>query len=309
MSKAPRSNKSGRLASSPSQSNSVPACKTQPNMPLELRDLPGPAGFSSMKTAELRAAFLIEDLFVSGEIRMLCWQSDRAIIGAAVPGRKAIPLPNPKELAAAHFTQRRELGIVNIGRAGCVRMGPNEIILKEREAVYIGRGTPDISFSSKDPANPAQFYFVSYPAHAAYPCAKIDEARMESAECGSDAGCNRRTIHKLIHPAGVASCQLTMGLTRLAEGSVWNTMPAHRHGRRSEIYLYFDLPKDGIVVHCMGEPKETRHIIMRNRQVVLSPSWSLHFGAGTTNYSFIWAMGGENQEFTDMDAVPMEELM
>jgi 4-deoxy-L-threo-5-hexosulose-uronate ketol-isomerase len=274
-----------------------------------MREIPGLAGFSTMKTAELRAAFLIEDLFAPGEVRMLCWQSDRAIIGAAVPGRKAVALPNPKELAAEYFTQRRELGVVNIGRGGRVRIGASEIILDEREAVYIGRGNPDIRFFSNDPANPAQFYFVSYPAHATYPCAKIDKTLMESAECGSAAGSNRRTIHKLIHPAGVASCQLTMGLTRLAEGSAWNTMPAHTHGRRSEIYLYFDLPKDGIVVHCMGAPKETRHIIMRDRQVVLSPSWSLHFGAGTTNYSFVWSMGGENQEFADMDAVPMEELM
>ena len=245
-----------------------------------------------MSTSELRAAFLIENLFVPGEITMLCCQSDRAIIGAAVPGRESIALPNPRELSAEYFTQRRELGIVNIGRGGRVRIGANEIPLDEREAIYIGRGNPDISFSSNDPANSAQFYFVSYPAHATYPCVKIDKAAMESTDRGSAAGSNRRTINKFIHPAGVASCQLTMGLTRLAEGSVWNTMPAHTHGRRSEIYLYFDLPKDGIVVHCMGEPKETRHIIMRDRQVVLSPSWSLHFGAGTTNYSFIWAMGG-----------------
>ena len=309
MTKAPRFTHSGRPAGLSYKSSSRSSRNAESDRALELRDLPGSAGFSTMKTAELRAAFLIEDLFVPREIRMLCWQSDRAIIGAAVPGRKAIALPCPKELAADYFTQRRELGVVNIGGRGGVRIGPNEIILDEREAVYIGRGNPDIRFSSKDPANSAQFYFVSYPAHATYPCEKIDTARTESTECGSAAGSNRRTIHKLIHPAGVTSCQLTMGLTRLAEGSVWNTMPAHTHGRRSEIYLYFNLPKEGIVVHCMGEPKETRHIIMRDRQVVLSPSWSLHFGAGTTNYSFIWAMGGENQEFADTDAVPMEELL
>jgi 4-deoxy-L-threo-5-hexosulose-uronate ketol-isomerase len=309
MSKTPRSRNSGPPSRSSFASSSIDIRKTQPDTALELRDLPGPGEFSRMETAELRAAFLIEDLFVPGEIRMLCCQSDRAIIGAAVPGRKALALANPRELAAAYFTQRRELGVVNIGHQGIVRIGPNEIILDGREAVYIGRENPDIRFSSNDPANPAQFYFMSYPAHATYPCAKIDEARMESTECGSAAGANRRTIRKLIHPAGVASCQLTMGLTRLAEGSVWNTMPPHTHGRRSEIYLYFDLPKDGVVVHCMGKPQETRHIIVRDRQVVLSPSWSLHFGAGTTNYSFIWSMGGENQEFTDMDAVLMEELM
>ena len=309
MSKAPRSDKSGPQDESPTGSRIRRSRIIQPDTPLELREAPGSAEFSKMKTAEMRAAFLIGDLFLPGETRMLCWQSDRAIIGAAVPRRKALALPSPRELAAAYFTQRRELGVVNIGGIGSVTIGLNEIILGEREAVYIGRGNPDIRFSSKDAANPAQFYFVSYPAHATYPCAKIEKARMESTECGSAPGCNRRTIHKMIHPAGVASCQLTMGLTRLAEASIWNTMPAHTHGRRSEIYLYFDLPKDGIVVHCMGEPKETRHIIMRDRQVVLSPSWSLHFGAGTTNYSFIWAMGGENQEFADMDGVPMEALM
>jgi 4-deoxy-L-threo-5-hexosulose-uronate ketol-isomerase len=281
----------------------------KPATALDLRDLPGPAEFSRMNAAELRAAFLVENLFVHGGIRMVCCQSDRAIVGAAIPGRRSLAMPNPRELSAEYFTQRRELGVVNIGNAGCVRIGAEEINLDEQEALYIGRGNPDIRFLSKDPAAPAQFYFISYPAHAACPCKKIEKASMESAEFGSAKSANRRTINKLIHPAGVASCQLTMGLTRLAEGSVWNTMPAHTHGRRSEIYLYFGLPKDGIVVHCMGRPQETRHIIMRDRQVVLSPSWSLHFGAGTSSYSFVWSMGGENQEFADMDAVPMEALM
>jgi 4-deoxy-L-threo-5-hexosulose-uronate ketol-isomerase len=275
---------------------------------LEMCDPPGRDTFSRMKTAEIRASFLIEDLFVPDKVKMIYWQMDRAVIGAAVPRARAITLPGCRELAAAYFTQRRELGVVNIGGAGGIRIGRDEIALDRLEAVYIGKGNPEITFASNDPANPAQFYFVSYPAHNAYPCAKIDEALIESAECGSVAGANRRTIHKLIHPAGVASCQLAMGCTRLAEGSVWNTMPAHTHLRRSEIYLYFDLPKDGAVVHCIGEPQETRHILARDRQAVLSPPWSLHFGVGTASYSFIWSMGGENQEFTDMDAVPMEEL-
>ncbi len=305
MSKAPRFQNTGFTSGSFLQTVSG---TPQPVPGLEYRDLPGPAELPRMAASEIRSAFLIEDLFVPDEIRMVCWQSDRAIIGAAVPGRTAIPLPNPKELAAEYFTQRRELGIVNIGRRGRIRSGEDEIILDAGEAVYIGRGNPEISFASEDGSNAAQFYFVSYPAHAAHPCAKVDKARMEATECGSAAGANRRTIYKLIHPAGVPSCQLTMGLTRLEEGSVWNTMPAHTHRRRSEIYLYFDLPKDGVVVHCMGQPKETRHIIMRDRQVVLSPSWSLHFGAGTTNYSFIWSMGGENQEFADMDGVPMKAI-
>jgi 4-deoxy-L-threo-5-hexosulose-uronate ketol-isomerase len=309
MTKAPRLKKSSHLAGSSFQVPSNRVRETPPASALEQRDVPGPGEFSKMDTAGLRAAFLIKDLFVPGELRMVFWQSDRAIIGAVIPCHDAITLPSPRELAAAYFTQRRELGVVNIGRRGFLRIGSNEIVLEEREAAYIGRENPDIRFSSEDPVHPAQFYFVSYPAHATHRCTKIDRKTMESAEFGNSASANRRTINKLIHPAGTASCQLTMGLTRLSEGSVWNTMPAHTHRRRSEIYLYLDLAQDAMVVHCMGEPKETRHIIVRDRQVVLSPSWSLHFGVGTANYSFIWSMGGENQEFTDMDAVPMEELL
>jgi 4-deoxy-L-threo-5-hexosulose-uronate ketol-isomerase len=309
MTKTPRSKISSHSAGSSFQDSSSEACKTQPTSALEMRDIPGPVEFSRMNTTELRTAFLISDLFIPGELRMVYWQCDRAIIGAAIPCRNALVLSSPRELAAGYFSQRRELGAVNIGHRGFVRIGSNEIVLEELEGVYIGRENPDIRFSSEDSANPAQFYFVSYPAHATYPCVKIDRTAMESIELGSAAGSNRRTINKLIHPAGVASCQLSMGITRLAEGSVWNTMPAHTHRRRSEIYLYLDLAKDAVVVHCMGQSKETRHIIVRDRQVVLSPSWSLHFGSGTTNYSFVWSMGGENREFADMDAVPMEELM
>jgi len=301
MSKAPLPRNSRRPAGSFFESSPINV--------FEMRDLPGPAGFSNMNTAEMRATFLFEDLFVPGRIKLFGCHVDRAIIGAAVPGRKDIMLPSHKELAAEYFTQRREIGVVNIGGSGHIFIGSSQFALDSLEAAYIGKGNPEISFSSDDPAKPAQFYFVSYPAHTAYPCAKIDKALIESTECGSVAGSNCRTIRKLIHPAGVASCQLVMGHTQLAEGSVWNTMPAHTHHRRSEIYLYFDLPKDGIVVHCLGEPRETRHLMVRDRQAVLSPSWSLHTGVGTTNYSFIWSMGGENQDFADMDAVPMEELM
>lgn len=276
--------------------------------PLEMRDSPSRNGFCRMNTAEIRAAFLIEDLFLPDRLRMIYWHTDRAVLGTAVPGRNSIPLPGCRELASSYFTQRRELGIVNIGGGGRVRIGADEIFLEKTESAYIGKGNPDIQFFSNDAANPAQFYFVSYPAQIACPSTKVAAARIESTECGDTVGANRRTINKLIHPAGISSCQLTMGYTRLSEGSVWNTMPAHTHLRRSEIYLYFDLPKDALVVHCLGEPHETKHILVRDRQAVLSPPWSLHFGAGTTSYSFIWSMGGENQEFSDMDAVPMNEL-
>jgi 4-deoxy-L-threo-5-hexosulose-uronate ketol-isomerase len=274
-----------------------------------MRDSPGPAGFSNMKTAEMRAAFLIEDLFIPGEIRMVCWNIDRAVIGAAVPGSKTISLPSCKELAAEYFTQRRELGVVNIGGPGLVRVSGQEFSLAKKEALYIGKENREIRFSSSDFRSPAQFYFVSYPAHAVHPCAKVGRAQAKSAELGNAAAANKRTIYRLINPEGVASCQLTMGFTELAPGSVWNTMPPHTHTRRSEIYLYLDLPEDALVVHCMGLPQETRNLMVRDRQVVVSPSWSMHFGVGTTNYSFVWAMGGENQEFSDMDVVPINTLL
>ena len=278
-------------------------------MTVKIQQTPDPASFARMNTAEVRAAFLLEELFVPGKIEFFCSHIDRAVIGAAVPVGETLGLQSCKELAADYFTQRRELGVINIGSPGAIRVDGQEFGLARKEALYIGRGKREIRFCSADPASPALFYFVSYPAHAVYPCVKIGRAQAEATELGSSNEANRRTIHKLIHPAGVKSCQLMMGCTELAEGSVWNTMPAHTHARRSEIYLYFDLPENAVVVHCMGEPWETRHLIVRNRQAVMSPNWSVHFGAGTTNYSFIWTMGGENQEFSDMDVVPMHALV
>jgi 4-deoxy-L-threo-5-hexosulose-uronate ketol-isomerase len=270
---------------------------------VEMRHPPDPAAFARMNTAEMRATFLAEQLFLPGKIKMMYAHVDRAVLGAAVPGHEAIRIPAPRELAAEYFAQRRELGVINIGGAGAVCVDGQEFCLENREALYIGRGSCEISFQSKECERPAQFYFVSYPAHAVYPCVKIGRREGHAADLGTTAESNRRTIYRLIHPAGIKSCQLTMGFTELSEGSVWNTMPAHTHGRRSEIYLYFDLPENGLVVHCMGEPRETRHILVRNREVIVSPNWSMHFGAGTASYSFVWAMGGENQEFTDMDMV------
>jgi 4-deoxy-L-threo-5-hexosulose-uronate ketol-isomerase len=275
---------------------------------VEMRPMPDPATFARMSTAELRAAFLIEDLFEPGKLKYFYSHADRAVIGAVVPGRETILLRSSRGLAAGCFTERRELGAINIGGAGLIDVGGQKISVAKKEVLYIGQGRRDIGFSSLDSENPAQFYFVSYPAHTSHPVAKAGKAQAEAAEMGSTAEANRRTIHKLIHPAGIRSCQLTMGFTELAGGSVWNTLPAHTHRRRSEIYLYFDLPEEGVVVHCMGEPRETRHIIVRNRQAVVAPSWSMHFGAGSTSYSFVWAMGGENQEFADMDMVAMNEL-
>jgi 4-deoxy-L-threo-5-hexosulose-uronate ketol-isomerase len=269
---------------------------------------PDPENFSRMTTAEMRRAFLVTDLFVPGSIQYRMTHADRCVIGAALPASVPLVLETCRELAAEYFAERREIGIFNLGGDGRVAAGGNETCLKYQEALYIGCGTRDISFLSSDAAHPAQFYFVSYPAHRKLPAIRIGKEQAVSAAMGTQASANRRTIHKLIHPDAVATCQLTMGFTVLEEGSVWNTMPAHTHARRTEIYLYFDLAGDSVVVHSMGEPQQTRHLIVRDRQVVVSPSWSVHFGAGTARYSFVWSMGGENQEFADMDVVPMHVL-
>jgi 4-deoxy-L-threo-5-hexosulose-uronate ketol-isomerase len=278
-------------------------------MTLQMPYPPDPEGFSRMTTAEIRKTFLLTDLFVPGRIQYHITHADRAVVGAAVPTGDPLILECCRELAAEYFAERREVGVFNLGGEGRVSAGGQEICLRNQEALYIGCGTRDIAFRSSDAARPAQFYFVSYPAPRRHPSVKIGKEQIASAAMGTQALANRRTIHKLIHPAAIPTSQLTMGYTVLEEGSIWNTMPAHTHARRTEIYLYFDLPADGVVVHSMGEPQETRHLVVRDRQVVVSPSWSVHFGAGTTRYSFVWSMGGENQEFADMDAIPMDRLM
>lgn len=270
--------------------------------------LPNPASFAGMSAAEIRTTFLVDNLFEAGCIRLIHASVDRAVIGAAVPNGGLLALEAPAELASEYFTQRRELGVINIGGAGLVRIDGLEHRLARRDGLYVGRGSRQIEFGSIDPGTPALFYLVSYPAHASHPTMLIRGSEAESISLGSPVTANRRTINKYIRPPAVESCQLTMGLTDLEEGSIWNTMPAHVHPRRTEIYLYFDLPEDAAVFHFLGEPGETRHVVVRNRQVVLSPEWSIHSGAGTTSYSFIWAMGGENCEFADMDAIPMSKL-
>jgi 4-deoxy-L-threo-5-hexosulose-uronate ketol-isomerase len=278
-------------------------------MNLQMPYMPDPERFSRMNTDEMRRAFLITDLFIPGRVQYRMTHTDRAVIGAAVPTVTPLILESCRELAAEYFAERREIGIFNIGGEGRIAVDREDVCVGNTEGLYIGRGTQDISFRSSDPARPAQFYFVSYPAHSRYPSVKVGKEQIVSTALGTQALANRRTIHKLIHPGAVPTSQLTMGYTVLEDGSVWNTMPAHTHARRTEIYLYFDLPADGIVVHSMGEPHETRHLMVRNHQIVVSPNWSVHFGAGTTRYSFVWSMGGENQEFSDMDAIPMDKLL
>jgi len=276
---------------------------------MEVRYSPDKEGFKKFSTKELRKSFLIENLFVKNKIPMVYSEIDRSITGSAVPVGKALKLTaSKKEMAADYFAQRREIGIINIGGKGTITIDKKKYSMNNIDAIYIGRGSKNISFQSTNSKKPAMFYFVSYPAHTEYPTKQVKLENAESVNLGSVKDSNKRTIHKYILPGKVDTCQLVMGLTMLEEGSVWNTMPAHTHQRRSEVYMYFGLRKDSIVVHMLGEAEETRHVIVRDKQAVLSTSWSMHAGAGTQNYSFIWAMGGENQEFDDMDWIPTEKL-
>jgi 4-deoxy-L-threo-5-hexosulose-uronate ketol-isomerase len=212
------------------------------------------------------------------------------------------------ELRAESFLERREMGVINIGGRGKLTVDGAEYVMEPRDGIYIGQGAKEIIFDSTDQANPAKFYLNSAPAHKSYPTVKIEIAKAEPAKLGSPEECNQRTIYKYIHPQGAQSCQLVMGMTILEPGSVWNTMPCHTHDRRMEVYLYFNIAEKALVFHFMGEPSQTRHIVVRNEEAVIAPSWSIHSGVGTQNYTFIWGMIGENQVFTDMDAVTVADL-
>ncbi len=277
---------------------------------MEVRFSSDPQGYRTMTQEQLKTMFQINSLFVPGTIHTVYSDADRAIIGSAVPLKEQLQLvSSKKELAADYFTERREVGIINIGGSGVIVADGKKYSLEKKDGLYIGRGTKEIFFASDNSGTPAEYYIMSYPAHAEYPTTLIPFATTDPSPLGSQQDANKRIIYKYIHTKGAKSCQLVMGMTELAEGSIWNTMPPHTHLRRSEIYMYFNLPVDAMVVHLMGKPEETKHLIMRNKQAVISPSWSIHAGAGTKAYSFIWAMGGENQAFDDMDAVPTGELV
>jgi 4-deoxy-L-threo-5-hexosulose-uronate ketol-isomerase len=265
--------------------------------------------YTRMTTEELRASFLLEDLFTPNSVQLVYVDLDRAVIGSAVPLAEPLQLPCPDPLRAASFTERRELGIFNIGSKGTVCVDGENYSLGNRDAMYIGRGDHAVSFSSADPNMPAEFYLLSYPAHGVYPTAMVNCCELTPQTIGDPNTANLRSIHKLIHLEGVSSCQLVMGFTTLHTGSVWNTMPPHTHMRRSEVYLYFDLPPDQRVVHLMGPANQTRHLVVANKQIVISPLWSIHAGVGTASYSFCWGMGGENQVYTDMDALRISDLL
>ncbi len=275
---------------------------------MQVRYLPDKTRFQRMTTAELRESFLIENLFAPGELQLVYVDVDRAIVGSAVPVKEPLSLGTSKELASEFFAQRREIGVLNVGGPGKIVVDGKTFAMDNRDCLYIGRGSREITFSSEVQAKPAMYYLVSYPAHAQHPTTQAHSTTAAAVHLGVTPDCNVRTIRKYIHPAGIASCQLVMGFTELEEGSVWNTMPAHTHERRSEVYLYFDIAQNATVFHLMGGPEETRHLVVHNRQVVLSPSWSIHSGVGTRNYTFVWAMGGENQDFDDQDGVPVADL-
>lgn len=275
---------------------------------MEVRCASNPKDVKNYDTKRLREEFLIQNLFVPGEIKMVYSHVDRIITGAACPTTSPILLEGSKELASDFFLQRRELGIINIGGNGKVTVDGEVYTLSRKDGLYIGMGAKNVTFESEDAKNPAKMYFNSAPAHKTYPTAKITPEEAESEHLGVPEKCNVRTIRRYIHPFGVKSCQLVMGMTTLEPNSVWNTMPCHTHDRRMEVYLYFDVPEDAVVFHLMGEGDETRHIVMRNEEAVISPSWSIHSGTSTHNYTFIWGMVGENQTFADQDFIDMKDL-
>ncbi|MDX1301332.1 5-dehydro-4-deoxy-D-glucuronate isomerase [Photobacterium sp.] len=261
-----------------------------------------------LDTAGLREQFLIEDMFQEGQINLTYSHIDRIIVGGAVPTTEALTLEGGKEIGVDFFLERRELGAINIGEPGLVIVDGETFEIGTREAIYVGKGTKEVKFESVSAEKPARFYVNSAPAHMTYPTRKITREDASPETLGSQENCNVRTINKYLHPAVLPTCQLLMGLTELAPGSLWNTMPCHTHERRMEVYLYFNMKDDNIVFHYMGEPQETRHIVLRNGQAVISPSWSIHSGVGTAAYTFIWSMVGENQTFHDMDHVAMSDL-
>jgi len=267
-----------------------------------------PRETAAMNTAELRSHFLVETVFVPGDINLVYTHYDRMIVGGASPLAESLTLPCPENLKANFFLERRELGALNIGGAGQITVDGQAYDLGTQDCLYIGKGCREVQFSSVDAANPAKYYLLSAPAHKEYPTTRRTQAEATPVEMGALETANQRTIYKYIYNEGITSCQLVMGLTQLKPGSVWNTMPSHVHDRRMEAYLYFNLPENQRVLHMMGQPQETRPLWVSNEQAILSPPWSIHTGCGTSNYAFIWGMAGENLEYTDMDPVGIYDL-
>jgi 4-deoxy-L-threo-5-hexosulose-uronate ketol-isomerase len=270
-------------------------------MKSELRHAVHPDDAKRYNTGELRKAFLVTDLFENDEIKMVYSMYDRLIVGGALPVKKELKLEPTDDLKARDFLDRREIGIINVGGDATIEAGGVTYKLKYKEALYLGMGTKDVVFRSDDPGKPARLYFNSAPAHHQFPARKITRSEADIAVLGNAEASNHRAVNKLLVNSVLQTCQLQMGMTELKSGSVWNTMPVHTHGRRMEAYFYFEVPEKQAVCHFMGEPDETRHIWMKNEEAVLSPAWSIHSAAGTSNYTFIWGMAGENLDYGDMD--------
>lgn len=262
----------------------------------------------AMDSDRLREKFHLSPLFIKDKAAFVYSHYDRMVIGGILPVSKKISLETYDPLRSVFFLQRREAGIINIGGEGSISADGKNYSLANLDCLYLGQGTKDVAFNTVDTKNPAKFYILSAPAHHQYPNTQMKKEQATAAYMGAASTCNERTIYKYIHEDGIQSCQLVMGLTILKSGSVWNTMPAHTHSRRMEVYLYFDVTEPDRIFHFMGEPQQTRHIVIANEEAVISPPWSIHSGCGTSNYSFIWGMAGENQSFADMDAVAINEL-
>ena len=275
---------------------------------MQVRFQNSPRETAEMSTGELRDNFLVEDLMREDKIVLVYSHYDRVIVGGVKPVSKTLSLESHAELRAEFFLERRELGIINVGGEGVVETTDESFSLSKLDALYIGKGVREVRFSSKDAASPALFYLLSAPAHRSCATRRLGKEEAMPTTIGDQSTANRRTIYKYIHAEGLESCQLVMGLTVLERGSVWNTMPSHTHTRRMEAYFYFDVEEDRRVFHFMGQPQETRHLVMANHQAVLSPPWSIHSGCGTASYGFIWGMAGENYNYTDMDPAPLKEM-
>jgi 4-deoxy-L-threo-5-hexosulose-uronate ketol-isomerase len=276
---------------------------------MEIRFAVGPEETRQMDAEELMKNFRIGDLMRNDRLKLLYTHYDRVIVGGAVPVSKALLLPNHPELRSDYFLERRELGIINVGGPGTVTADGKKFELEKMSCLYLGKGTQKVSFASSDKKKPAIFYMLSAPAHAKYPARKLTKEKAAPVQLGATETSNKRTVYKYIHLEGIRSCQLVMGLTVLEAGSVWNSVPPHTHTRRMEMYFYFDLPEDQRLFHFLGNPRETKHMVMKNNEAVISPPWSTHFGCGTSNYGFIWGMAGENLVYTDMDPAPVPTLL
>ncbi len=267
-----------------------------------------PVHAAAMDTTRLRDNFLVQNMFVANQINLTYTFYDRMVVGGAMPAGETLALAAVKSMGTKSFLDRRELAIFNVGASGTVAVGTQSYTLEHRDMIYIGMGAGEVSFRSADAADPAKFYLISAPAHQTYPTTMVRIGDAKRIDLGAQETSNERSIFQFVHPEGIKTCQLVVGMTMLAAGSVWNTIPAHRHDRRSEVYLYFGMDPAQRVFHFMGEPDETRHIVMKPEEAVLSPQWSIHCAAATSNYTFIWAMAGDNVDYTDIDPVPLESM-